>query len=198
MERSRWSRRNRHFLNASSSPLEFYLHRSEYIRLLLACEPHDCDRALAYANLHLRAFYAEHTAEFRRLMTCVAYLPRTRLESSPYADLASLNVHTDLESLFAREYCASMDMSRQIPLRVIGDIGAGGALARIEKARTVMKEKKSEWTQSDELPVSDWPRRRRRPTDVPRSRLSCPPRIATTPSLHVQCRRNSLQSRTHQ
>lgn len=44
-------------------------------------------------------------------------------------------------------------MSRQVPLRVVGDIGGGGALARIEKARTVMKEKKSEWSQSDELPV---------------------------------------------
>jgi hypothetical protein len=44
-------------------------------------------------------------------------------------------------------------MSRQVPLRVIGDIGGGGALARIEKARTVMKERKSEWSQTDELPI---------------------------------------------
>lgn len=44
-------------------------------------------------------------------------------------------------------------MSRQVPLRVVGDIGGGSALARIEKARNVMKEKKSEWSQSDELPV---------------------------------------------
>lgn len=86
-------------------------------------------------------------------MTCLAYLPKQKLERSPYADLASPSLHTDLEPLFAKEYCASLGMSRQVPLRVVGDIGGGGALARIEKARTVMKEKKSEWSQSDELPV---------------------------------------------
>ena len=62
--------------------------------------------------------------------------------------------HTDLQSMFATEYCASLGMSRQAPLRVIGDIGGGGALARIEKGRKVMRERKSEWSQSDELPVS--------------------------------------------
>ena len=51
----------------------------------------------------------------------------------------------------------SFGMSRQVPLRVIGDIGGGGALARIEKARTVMKERKSEWSQTDELPVCIFP-----------------------------------------
>ena len=44
-------------------------------------------------------------------------------------------------------------MSRQVPLRVVGDIGGGGALARIEKGRKVMRERKSEWSQTDELPV---------------------------------------------
>lgn len=86
-------------------------------------------------------------------MTCLAYLPKQKLERSPYADLASSSLHTDLEPLFAKEYCASLGMSQQVPLRVVGDIGGGGALARIEKARAVMKEKKSEWSQSDELPV---------------------------------------------
>lgn len=150
----RWSRENREFLRSRSSPLEFYLHRSQYIRLLLACDPPDYQPALSYANGTLRHFYAEHTTEFRRLLTCVVYLPKEKLERSPYADLTSPTVHTDLESLFAIEYCARLGMSRQVPLRVVGDIAAGSALARIEKAHAVMKERKSEWSQSDELPVS--------------------------------------------
>ncbi|KAI6036629.1 RING-type zinc-finger-domain-containing protein, partial [Pisolithus microcarpus] len=137
-----WCSKNRQFLQSKSSPLEFYLHRSQFIRLLLACEA-PYQPALSYANTVL--------PEFRRLLACFTYLPK--LEHSPYADLASSTVHTDLESLFATEYCASLGMSRQAPLKVVGDIGAGGALARIEKARTVMKEKKSEWSQSDELPI---------------------------------------------
>ena len=101
----------------------------------------------------MRGFYLEHEPEFKRLTACLAFLPKEKLERSPYADLASSSLHTDLEPLFAKEYCASLGMSRQVPLRVVGDIGGGGALARIEKARNVMKEKKSEWSQSDELPV---------------------------------------------
>lgn len=81
------------------------------------------------------------------------YLPLSRLQKSPYADLASPSLHLELEPMFAKEYCASLGMSRQVPLRVVGDIGGGGALARIEKGRKVMRERKSEWSQTDELPV---------------------------------------------
>jgi len=148
----RWSLKNREFLQKRSSPLEFYLHRSQFIRLLLSGPLH-AEPAISYANATLRSFYPDHAAEFKRLMASVMYLPKKRLQRSPYADLTLDSVHTDLEPLFAKEYCANLGMSRQVPLRVIGDIGGGGALARIEKARTVMKERKSEWSQTDELPV---------------------------------------------
>lgn len=70
-----------------------------------------------------------------------------------YRDLASPTLHFDLEPLFAKEYCASLGMSRQLPLRVVGDIGAGGALARIEKGRKVLGDKKGDWSHTDDLPV---------------------------------------------
>ncbi|RDB21319.1 Protein RMD5 A [Hypsizygus marmoreus] len=148
-----WARKNRTFLQSRSSPLEFYLHRSQYIRLLFSSHPPDPLPALSYANAALRPFYNEHEAEFKRLIGCVAYLPLSKLQTSPYADLASPSLHFDLEPLFAKEYCASLGMSRQVPLRVVGDIGGGGALARIEKGRKVMRERKSEWSQTDELPI---------------------------------------------
>jgi hypothetical protein len=146
--------RNRAFLKSHSSPLEFYLHRSQYIRLLLSSNPPNPVPAISYANATLRPFYSEHPEEFKRLMTCIIYLPEEKLRTSPYAELAEQSLHTDLEPLFAKEYCASLGMSRQVPLRVVGDIGGGGALARIEKGRKVMRERKSEWSQTDELPVS--------------------------------------------
>ncbi|TFK76496.1 hypothetical protein BDN72DRAFT_831071 [Pluteus cervinus] len=148
-----WTKQNRQFLQSRSSPLEFYLHRSQYIRLLLASHPPDPRPALIYAREMLRPFYPEHETEFKRLISCVAYLPLRRLQQSPYADLTSTALHFDLEPLFAKEYCASLGMSRQVPLRVVGDIGGGGALARIEKGRKVMRERKSEWSQTDELPI---------------------------------------------
>ncbi|KAL1675679.1 CTLH/CRA C-terminal to lish motif domain-containing protein [Schizophyllum commune] len=149
-----WTRSHRDFLRVRRSPLEFNLHRSQYIRILLSSDPPNPLPAIAYANTHLRPFFAEHSTELMRLMTCVAYLPLTKLQASPYADLASPTLHTDLAPLFAKEYCASMGMSRQVPLRVVGDIGGSGALSRIEKARKVMREGKGEWSQADELPVS--------------------------------------------
>jgi hypothetical protein len=109
--------------------------------------------ALAYAKENMWPFYTENEDECRRLTGCIAYLPLSKLQTSPYADLASPSLHFDLEPLFAKEYCASLGMSRQVPLRVVGDIGGGGALSRIEKGRKVMRERKSEWSQSDELPV---------------------------------------------
>lgn len=123
------------------------------MRLLLS-NPGNHLPALSYARTALRPFYSAHTAEFQRLTACITYLPLSRLRSSPYADLASPSLHLDLEPLFAKEYCASLGMSRQVPLRVVGDIGGGGALAKIEKGRKVMRERKSEWSQTSELPVS--------------------------------------------
>lgn len=108
---------------------------------------------ISYAQANLGRFYGTHPVEVRRLMSCIAYLPASRLQESPYKDLMSSSLHTDLEPLFAKEYCANLGMSRQVPLRVVGDIGGGGALARIEKGRKVMRERKSEWSQIDELPV---------------------------------------------
>lgn len=113
----------------------------------------DVPTAIAYAKNNFTKFFNQHLAEIRRLMTCVLFLPPSKILSSPYADLASPAIHADLERMFATEYCASLGMSRQAPLRVICDIGGGGALARIEKGRKVMRERKSEWSQADELPV---------------------------------------------
>ena len=128
------------------------MHRSQYLRLLLSADRSNRPDALLYAKTHFAPFYTWHAAEINRLMSCIIYV--SRLELSPYADLASPALHQDLEAMFAKEFCANLGMSRQVPLRVVGDVGGGGALARIEKGRKVMRERKSEWSQADELPVS--------------------------------------------
>ena len=129
------------------------MHRSQYIRLLLSAHPPDPLPAISYANANLRPFYTEHGPEFKRLMTCIAFLPLSKLQNSIYRDLALPTLHFDLEPLFAKEYCANLGMSRQLPLRVVGDIGGGGAMARIERGRKVMGDRNGEWRQMDELPV---------------------------------------------
>jgi CTLH/CRA C-terminal to LisH motif domain len=149
----RWVERNRDFLQSHSSSLEFYLHRSEYLRLLTP-EPSEQSKAIQYATKHLQPFFSTHTAEFKRLMACLIFLPKERMQKSPYEDLTSDSIDLDLENMFATEFSASLGMSKQAPLKVVGDIGGGGALAKIEKGRKIMRERKSEWSQTDELPVS--------------------------------------------
>ncbi|KAH9996893.1 CTLH/CRA C-terminal to lish motif domain-containing protein [Russula vinacea] len=147
-----WAEHNRDFLQSHSSPLEFYLHRSEYLRLLTP-DPFEQSKAIEYANKYLQPFFATHSAELKRLMGCLIFLPKERMQNSPYEDLTSEAIHLDLENIFATEFSASLGMSKRPPLRVVGDIGGGGALAKIEKGRKIMRERKSEWSQSDELPI---------------------------------------------
>lgn len=148
-----WANNNRHFLQGRQSPLEFHLHQFRYLQLLLGSEQPNVEQALIYAKANFPPFAVHHTPEIQRLMACVLFLPLSRMKTSPYADLASPSLHLDLDPMFAKEYCASLGMSRQIPLKVVIDIGGGGALARIEKGRKLMRERKSEWSQTDELPI---------------------------------------------
>lgn len=217
----RWVAANRSFLNREGrhySPLEFHLHRSQYVRLLLsdtyplppslASSPYGDEvsrssnmsngvssssssaaaaantartssvrgshRAFAYARAHFGPFYSKHSQEISSLAASALYLPVQRLLSSPYGGLFTLDgqkmpyplstpppsdpaediYHAPyLVNLFASEYCRSLNMSKDLPLKVVTDIGGGGALAKIAKVRGVMKEKRTEWTTVQELPV---------------------------------------------
>ncbi|KAI0030740.1 CTLH/CRA C-terminal to lish motif domain-containing protein [Vararia minispora EC-137] len=148
-----WAKAHRDFLVSRSSPLEFYLHRSEYLRLLLSADFSAIAHATSYARTHFHQFYGTQETEIQRLMACLLYMPIERLKNSPYSELASDSIHTTLEPMFATEFSASLGMSKQVPLRVVGDIGGGGALARIEKGLSIMRSRKSEWSQTDELPI---------------------------------------------
>ena len=77
------------------------------------------------------------------------------MQKSPYENLTLDLIHRELENMFATEFSASLGMSKRPPLRVMGDVGGGSALAKIEKGRKIMWERKSKWSQSDGLPMSN-------------------------------------------
>lgn len=106
-------------------------------------------------------------------MTATLYLPIDRLLASPYSDVispspsriatTSSTITPDEFSalqaayfvpLFCSEFCASLGMSKDLPLTVATDIGGSGALSRIIKVNQLMKEKRNEWTTQGEIPVS--------------------------------------------
>jgi len=123
------------------------------MRILLS-PPHGVnpkEAAIQYTKQYLKPLLDDHVHDISRLITSMLFLPEERMSRSPYADLTSPAIHTLLEPMFVKEYCALMGISRQLPLKVVSDIGGNGALARIEKAKKLMRDK---WSQADELPVS--------------------------------------------
>src|ERR1700761_5354694 len=84
----RWAKENRQLLISRASPLEFCLHRFEYLRILLSEQPDSTSRAYTYARTHLGHFYDAQRVEVQRLMACLLYMPLDRLKKSPYKDLA--------------------------------------------------------------------------------------------------------------
>jgi len=122
--------------------------------------------AVRYIKSHLRAFHTTHGDHISRLVSSTVFLPVDRLVNrSPYKDIylpyaeffnsnSTENPESHLRELFLQEFCSSKGLGRHLPLKVVTDVGGGGALAKIIKFRTVMKDKKTEWSQSDELPMA--------------------------------------------
>ncbi|PWN89911.1 hypothetical protein FA10DRAFT_271726 [Acaromyces ingoldii] len=129
------------------------------------------EAALHYGRRHFRPTQPAHLDEMKRLFTFILFLPQVyQNRSSPPIPLSAaqlsvvpLSYHGFLDDaqmhsmsllpLFQREFTARMGVSRDPPLKVAVEVGAGGALNRIIKVKTLMKERGNEWSQADELPV---------------------------------------------
>ncbi|EGF99650.1 uncharacterized protein MELLADRAFT_45698 [Melampsora larici-populina 98AG31] len=169
-----WAEEHREWLEERGSPLAFDLRRSEFVHLLTDDDLkvkeeangfnsiNAQQRALAYASEHFRRFISTRWDEAVKLTSSVLYAPLSNLRKSPYSEFyqsaqtGSLVpwVHAHhLIPLFTQEFYAALRWSKELPLVVATDLGSGGALAKIAKVRSVMKEKRTEWSQADELPV---------------------------------------------
>lgn len=131
------------------------------------------EEALVYGRQHFRPSQAAHFDEIKRLFTFLLFLPDSRLSPDELHDHNSLTIRipsvyhyfldedqmhsSTLAPLFQREFTARQGVAREAPLKVAVEVGAGGALNIIIKVRSLMKEKGNEWSQADELPVSDMP-----------------------------------------
>lgn len=133
--------------------------------------PAETHTALAYGHAHFtRLCTPERLPEISALFTSTVFLPLSRLLVSPYASIyAEYTAAVDLvdggesaappptvrlQAMFAASYLKQLGLPQESPLSVVTDVGGGGALARIQKVRNVMREKKTEWSAKGELPVS--------------------------------------------
>lgn len=137
-------------MKSRDSPLEFLLHRSQFLRLLVSTSPTVPLSVVQYAQKHLAPLGEKYPDEIPKLFNCILFAGS--LETS-YPLFTSPTIHSCLESAFSTEYCASKKVSKQPPLKLVANIGGGIALPRIEKGKKIMKEKKGEWSHTDEIPV---------------------------------------------
>jgi hypothetical protein len=152
-----WARRNAAALEARGSNLEFELCRLKYISLFLERQPDDEFefqaplRALQYAQTEFQSFRVRYLLEIQQLMGAIPFC--TNLGESPYnVRFDTSTAWEEVATSFTREFCSLLELSADSPLYVAATAGAI-ALPTLMKLQTIQKQKRTEWTSENELPV---------------------------------------------
>lgn len=156
-----WARLRSEELESRGSNLEFELCRLQFVCLFIGHnnpdEYMDNDtpigplRAWEYAKRDLRPFQKRYSREIQQLLGAMAYW--SNVEESPYARIFYNNsVWEEVAHSFNREFCSLLGLSADSPLFIAATAGAI-ALPYLLKMQSIMKEKRTEWTTQDELPV---------------------------------------------
>ncbi|KAJ2716888.1 hypothetical protein H4R19_000373 [Coemansia spiralis] len=157
-----WSVEHRAELEAAGIALEFALHRLRFLQLVEGGQTID---ALRYAREWFPRFGPAAAAaggqggseapagqleEIERLMGVVIYA--RRLEASPYAGQFAPQRWEDGARAFASAFCRLLGLAAESPLSVTIDAGAR-ALPVVCKVSGLLRDKRVEWSQQNELPT---------------------------------------------
>ncbi|WEW58304.1 hypothetical protein PRK78_003772 [Emydomyces testavorans] len=152
-----WAREHRGRLEARGSNLEFELCRLQFVWLFHGGSKGNTSliagraAALDYARREFHHFHTRHLREVEQLMGAMAFCPN--LEESPYKSIFNNPwAWSDVATAFTREFCALLGLSADSPLYIAATAGAI-ALPTLLKLQAIMKEKRTEWTTQNELPV---------------------------------------------
>ncbi|KAJ2452545.1 hypothetical protein EV183_002840 [Coemansia sp. RSA 2336] len=150
-----WAVQHRGELEAHGILLEFALHRLRFLQLV---ELGAAGEALQYARQWFPRFggaarpaaVPSQLAEIEHLMGIFIYA--RRLHTSPYAPLFSEQRWEDGARAFSSAFCTLLGLSATSPLSVTVDAGAR-ALPIVCKVSGLLRDKKVEWSQQNELAV---------------------------------------------
>lgn len=145
----RWARANAHLLDPRGSNLDFELCKLQFVHLFTTATPAD---AMRYARTEFHRFQEKHLPEIARLMSAFLYIPT--LHESPYAPLFAdpERAWAQAAHAFTREFCSLLGLAAESPLYIAATAGAI-ALPTLLKMAAIMKDKKTEWSTVNELPV---------------------------------------------
>lgn len=154
-----WARNHREALYVRGSNLEFELCQLQFVWLFHGGGEAGISiqegrlKALEYARREFCSFRERYLPEIQQLLGAMAFAPN--LEDSPYNAIFNNPDSWDrVATSFKGEFCALLNLSAESPLYVAATAGAI-ALPTLLKLQTIMKEKRTEWTSQNELPVSD-------------------------------------------
>jgi hypothetical protein len=149
----RWARLKAVPLEQRGSNLEFDLCKLQFVWLFVQGDERKT-MALEYARKEFGRFQAKHLKEIQMLMC--AFVFKTNLLQSLYGKPFEDPERTwdDVAHSFTKEFCSLLGLSAESPLYLAATAGAI-ALPTLLKMTSIMKEKKTEWTSQNELPVRD-------------------------------------------
>jgi tetratricopeptide (TPR) repeat protein len=156
-----WARRHSYVLESRGSNLEFELFRLQFALVFSGADTDDPVaktigpfRALAYARSEAGPFQRRYESEICQLSGAAAYWEN--IGESPYRHIFSNESAWDeVAGSFTREFCSMLGLSADSPLYVAATAGSI-ALPVLNKAKTLMKVNRTEWTTAQELPVSTY------------------------------------------
>lgn len=154
-----WAREKSHVLEERGSNLEFELGKLQFVWLFqggsdseLNISDESRTRAIQYARDTFTNFRGRYLREVQQLLGAMVFCPN--LYDSPYRSIFyDQSAWKNAANSFTREFCSLLGLSADSPLYVAATAGAT-ALPVLLKLQTIMKEKRTEWTTQDELPVS--------------------------------------------
>jgi hypothetical protein len=154
-----WARDRSSLLEARGSNLEFELCRLKFVCLFVG---RDQDgnmaeseegplRAWAYARSAFAPFQGRYSRDIQKLIGAMAFY--SNVQDSPYRRyFYNDSAWEEVAASFTREFCSLLGLSADSPLYIAATAGAI-ALPTLLKLQNIMKEKRTEWTTQDELPV---------------------------------------------
>lgn len=155
----RWCNENISELERINSPLEFYLHRSNFLKLCFNDNDNDYDydcnepKPLTYFKKNLAKFLNMNQFKLQS-QSLLASLAFPDLSNSPYSQFTSPHIHsTLLLEQFEHDWCKLNNFPLYDHLQVALDVGGSDALFIIQRVKDMMNLTHSEWSQSNELPV---------------------------------------------
>ncbi|KAF2796130.1 hypothetical protein K505DRAFT_300918 [Melanomma pulvis-pyrius CBS 109.77] len=154
-----WARDRSGVLEARGSNLEFELCRLKFVCLFVGrdeggaiTESEDGPlRAWAYARSEFAPFQNRYSRDIQKLIGAMAFWPN--VQDSPYRRyFYNDSAWEEVAASFTREFCSLLGLSADSPLYIAATAGAI-ALPTLLKLQNIMKEKRTEWTTQNELPV---------------------------------------------